>query len=269
MMKAAKQFAIVVALGMMLMSLKGWSASENQANLSRVKEQSEASLIGSEEEKPAKKVKLIIRVDVPHNKEAVDKFDLYPYPVEPAKNRKPVGRLPTQPGDLNDTLNILGYTARTALDNPYPANGWRMQYAFKAAMRKSKLAFPHELPELQGWRDAMRPYLLEEVLKSNVYERQRLERYNAAQEEFKQTRTEIEIEALRQGLYPVYVYVRRGRGYIREGYALVDQATWWVVGTHRVAGLTYYWQERVQLTDADEQVVNLNEDNALFVEGGW
>ncbi len=269
MIKRAKELIFFALLAIMLTPTKGWPASETPSNLSHGNDQDITHLIENQEDRPAKKVKLVIRVIVPHNKEAVDQFDLYPYPFEPAKIRVAIGRLPSEPSSLNDCLNALGYTARIALDDPYPAWGWRMQYAFKTAVRKSQLAFPHGLVELAGWRQAMRPYLLEEVLKSNAYEKQRRERYVAAVKEFKESRTEIEIEALRQGLYPIYVYVRKGRGITREGYAMVDQATWWVVGTHRVAGLTYHWQERVKLTDADEQVVNLNEDNALFIEGGW
>ncbi len=268
-MKAARQFILLVSLITLLMPTKSRSASENQTKLNADKEQQQLSLIENQEEKPAKKVKLIIRVVVPHNKQPVDKFDLYPYPIEPRKNRHPAGLLPTDPHNLKDVLYGMGYTARTSLDDPYPANGWRMQYAFKSAVRKSNLALPHGYVEVNSWRDAMRPYLLEEVLKSNAFEKQRRARCAAAEEEFKETRTEIEMEALKQGLYPIYVYVRQGRGISREGYAMVDQATWWVAGTHRVPGLTYYWQEKVKLTDAPEQIVDLNEDNALYVEGGW
>jgi hypothetical protein len=267
MTRALGRLVLLAALIMMLTPANCWPASENQPTFSHSEESDNP--VDIQDEKPAKKVKLIIRVQVPHNKEPVDTFNIYPYPVEPAKIRRAVSNLVTAPADLKDVLYALGYSARISIENPYPAYGWRMIYAFKSAVRKSGLAFPHGYVEVNSWREEMRPYLLEEVLKSNAFERQRKERYKAAVDEFKETRTEIEIEALRKGLFPIYVYVRQGRGLTREGFALVDQDTWWIAGTHKVAGLVYYWQERVKLTGADEQVVDLNEDNALSVEGGW
>jgi len=41
-----------------------------------------------------------------------------------------------------------------------------------------------------------------------------------------------------------------------------------VVGTHKLPGLAFYWQEQVDLRDGP-QTIQLHDGNALLVEGAW
>jgi hypothetical protein len=216
------------------------------------------------------KVRLFIQVIVPQNRRSSNEFTVYPYPVEtPAPHpRLSIYLLSTTEKDLKGNLLVLGYTARVKKQLPYINCGYRMNYAYQRSLRRSGLGEPHTLGELYRWQNEMLPFFKYEVLKSNESENARMVRMAATKELFAKERVDIETEALKQGLYPAEVRIGPWDGPGQRGMVYLPKGRWWIVGTHKLLGLTFYWQEAVDLVN-DGQVVQLHDGNALLIEGAW
>ena len=94
----------------------------------------------------------------------------------------------------------------------------------------------------------MIPYCREEVKRSNDFEEKRVARYNHAVADLAETKADTETEATRKGMVPVSVrYTKYFPNGIRQGIVKVMPGHWWVIATHKVPGLTYYWQEPVAI----------------------
>jgi hypothetical protein len=217
------------------------------------------------------KVPLVIQVyRIPQNKRASNQFTVYPYPVEPPSPhpRYAVSLLSTTDKDLKNELLTLGYTMRVKRVQAYPPCGYRIDYAYQKALRRYGGGQPHTIGEIYRWMDEMLPYFKEEILKSNEDERRRIERMDFAKTVFNTQRSDIETEANKQGLYPVDVRVGDNGSIGQLGRVWLPKAHWWVVGTHKLLGLTFYWQEPVDLTQGG-QTIRLHDGNALLIEGAW
>lgn len=215
-----------------------------------------------EEETPAE---LYIHVAVPHNSKPADTFTAYPFPVMPPKIVQEIGPLPVKRKELKGMMLGVGYNNRWHADQPYPPSGWRFQYAFDAAVRRSERGVPHTLLAIYPWLDSMVPYILPEVERANKAEAERKARYERAVDEYKRKYFEIQNESTRKGLFAInFRLYRKGLGYAR-----LPAGTWWIAGTRKVPGLVYYWQIPVTLGAGTSETVQLTEANALLIQGGW
>jgi hypothetical protein len=216
-----------------------------------------------------KKVVLLIRINTPNNLRAQDSCRVYPYPVAPPHRKAAIQDLQIKDAALRSVLQSLGYTAVSRLDKPFPAGGWRMQYALKSAIAKSGLGLPHTVFTMYVWMDEMVPYLRQEVLRINAIEAERNKRYLAAERMFNDHRADLEVEAFNNGLFPLDVPLRPWHGVHKLGRVELQQTNWWIVALHKTPGLKYYWLWPVKLSDAPEQFVELNEENAIHIDGSW
>jgi len=108
-----------------------------------------------------------------------------------------------------------------------------------------------------------------EVIAINAKEKERRQRWDLAEAVFNENRADLEVQSFNQGLFPIDVPMRREIGGYRKGRVVVNKTNWWIVAMHKVPGLKYYWLWPVKLNDNAEQLVVLNEDNAILIEGGW
>jgi len=219
--------------------------------------------------KSRQKINLIVRIIVPHNTQASDWCRIYPYPIAPPKKKKDPDKLPLTDKDLRNLVLSVEYWSKSRKDKPYPPGGWRMQYALGAALAKSGIGEPHTIFTEYGWSDEIIPYVRKEVQVINAKENERIQHYNLARSVYDENRTDLEVQAFNQGLFPIDVPIRRQLGGFQTGQALVDKTNWWIVATHQVPGLKYFWLWPVKLNDNREQVAILNEDNAIYIEGAW
>jgi len=215
------------------------------------------------------KVTLAIRINVPHNLRAIDSCRLYPYPVAPPHKKREVEKLSINTKNLQTQLLAIGYSAISRKDRPYPSGGWRMQYAFRAAQAKSGLGLPHTILTMYAWEEEIEPYVRTEIIRINSTEKQRQERYEMAQQMFDEHRTDLEVQAFNDGLFPHDVVLRPWHGDHQLGKVALEKTNWWIVALHKTPGLQYYWLWPVKLSDDAEQLVELNEDNAIHIEGSW
>lgn len=216
------------------------------------------------------KVQLTIQVMVPQNKRSSNQFTIYPYPVEPPSPhpKLAIGPMGTDDSTLKGTLLTLGYILRAKKEQPYPTCGYRMMYAYKKALKAYGGGEPHTMGEIYIWQREMLPYMRYEVLKSNEREQNRAERMGITKQIFAEQRADIETDAVKEGLYPVNVRIANWGNIGQRGQVWLPKARWWVVGTHKLPGLTFYWQEPVDLRNGP-QTVQLHDGNALLIEGAW
>jgi hypothetical protein len=205
-----------------------------------------------------------VRIDVPRDSRAVEVMAVHPYPMKPPTIPGPPPKLATDDKTLRDLLVQSGYAARSNPDKPYPIGGWRWQFAYQEAVRRSGLGVPHGLFTVYSWVNDIRPYVRKECKKWNDFEDERWLRYKRAKEEFEKSRVEIENDAVRLGLSPIDMRIRRG-----IAQAKVPAGNWWLTCTHKKPGLTYYWQVPFTAGGGENVNLNLTQPNALIVTGGW
>ena len=208
---------------------------------------------------------VLVRVNVPHNLRAVETLSAYPYPVQPPRQKGSIRPLPTRDQGLKGYLLQSGYANRRGWDRPYPPFGWRWEYAYNAALRRSGRSVPHTMMAMYPWCNDMVKFVKPEVERANDAEKERQLRYSRAVEQYQKSYADLESEATRRGLYPCELRMSRAG----QAQTRLAPGTWWIVGTHKVPGLTYYWQTPVTVTKGDTAQVLLTEANALVLEGGW
>jgi hypothetical protein len=217
------------------------------------------------------KVEVDIVVDVPHNKEQKNEFTIYPYPVEPIEWKKTPVPLPEKYQPIKNQLLSSGYNAPLSLGlKPYPTYGWRWHYAFQAALKSSGLGVPHVISEMYQWADDMIRYIKPECVRANQAERDRKSKYDQAMKDYKETSEEIQTQATHEGRFETPVVFTTFSGRVtRNATEYLLPGKWWIVGTHKVPGLKYYWQYPFEVTAGEPGVVRLKESNALYIEGAW
>jgi hypothetical protein len=213
-------------------------------------------------------------INIPHNANTVNHFIAYPYPMDLPKKRVDnqhfQSPLPTSKLQLKNLIMATGYSQRDAGIRPYPTNGWRWQYAYHAALNKSHLDEPGAITEMYRFADSLVPYARAECVRLNKVEDERQERYLRAQEDCEQNHQEYETEATRRGYSPVEVRPDKFfRGHLNLAELQLGEGSWWVIGTRRVPGLKYYWQVQLNAVKGEVTTCELNEENALVIEGGW
>ncbi|MBX9667534.1 MAG: hypothetical protein K2X93_07945 [Candidatus Obscuribacterales bacterium] len=212
---------------------------------------------------------IVATVAVPHMKKALTKVVAYPWPMKAPVRKQPVKQLPEKDKALRNMVLSTGYFNRASLDVPYPPGGWRWQYAFQKAIELSGISVPHSILEHYGWADRMIPFIKAQTKVYNAFERERAVRFNAANQEYLDLRTEIEDAAVHRGLTPVSMrkVALKSNAVGMHFAGNLKPGKWWLLATHRVPGLKYFWLLPVEI-EKNGRVV-LNESNAIYVEGGW
>lgn len=208
------------------------------------------------------------RVVVPHNKTAIDTFTAYPYPVKPPLVKWPEP-LSTKFQTVKDQILDSGYLNRQSGRKPHPTFGWRWVEAYQTGLRNAKIkagmSVPHTIATHYPWASHMVKYVMPEVRRLNAVEDERQERYQKAIADYAEKRTDLEMEATRDGMYPMKM--RRKNNFVSE--TGLPPGNWYIVGTHKVAGLTYYWNFPVQVQPGQVTNVVLTEANAMVIQGAW
>lgn len=211
-------------------------------------------------------VEVELRINVPHWTRTKEHFVAYPYPPKPPPIKKPYQPLPEKPKKLKSLLLATGYRTRRGSQHAYPHGGWRWRYAYNSALRHAGGRVPHTIIDMYPWTSSMVKYILPEVKRINAGEERRQQRYFKALTDYNRNHTDLKTEAIRTGLYPIGVHMyRRGAGRMA-----LPEGTWWIVGNHKVPGLTYYWQIPVTVEPGRQvPLLTFTEQNALLIEGGW
>jgi len=213
---------------------------------------------------------LIIRLNVPHMQKRTDTFSINPYTTAPPPIAIPIAMLPENRNGLKSKILSTGYGQRLSLTKPYPDSGWRWQYCYRRARAKSGIGEPHMFFQMYRFADDLIPYVLPEAKRSNKIEFARLERYNQFKTEYADNHKDEEMEALRLGHEPIKLTLAPiKRGTMLETSLFISPGDWWITGTHKVPGLIYFWQQPVKVHNNESQTIELNEENALLVQGGW
>lgn len=216
-------------------------------------------------------VPFYINISVPHHSNStVTSCTAYPYPIQPLRRNNPMHLLDTNYYTLKKLIEQTAYTRKSLKVQAYPVGGWRWQYAYAVALRRCGQDEPHYLLSFIPFVNAMLPYCHEEVKKLNDTEVKREIRYRQAVADSQAMRADAETEATRRGVEPQAVRFKKffATG-DRQATIKVAAGQWWVVATHKVPGLTYYWQQPMTVHEDQNNVVTLNEDNALTIEGAW
>jgi len=220
-------------------------------------------------DKPASKYQVTLWVNVPHYKGCTEKIKAVPYLSEIPIPNHTYGSLSENYGDITDGLYTLCYIAP---QNPklhkYSGQGWRWTYCLDQAKREAHLGTPHVLPEARAWSEAMYPYMKKYIVRSNEAEGLRTERYRQARDDYDEQHTEIEYAALRKGYFPVDLNFIVYHESLRRAVIDLPEGTWWITGTHKVIGITYYWQEPIKVGPNERNTIQLTEQNALLIDSG-
>ena len=164
-----------------------------------------------------------------------------------------------------------GFLSRTSTTTTFPGGGWRWQYAMARALDKSGFSVPHTIGIEYLWAEKMAPYVKAEVLKINKKELEREQALARANQYYDDNFKLFEAEAIKRGLAPH----RMTRSYSRsltlgKNYTTnLEPGKWWILATHKVPALKYYWLLPVQVEANKNNRFVLNEDNAIYVEGAW
>ena len=239
---------------------------------------------------PPAAINVRVRVNVPQNTDAIDKFVAYPYPMPLPIPKRPPGykshadasdakplipqqaydKMPNTRKQIRNMIMTTGYTSRSKRNVAYPSGGWRWQMAYRNALKRCRLDEPIVMYEMYPFIDAMEPLVKDECKKMDELEEDRQRRYTAAYEEWQVNRSDIENEATRKGYFPIEFNLLRGwRGPNSAADLKLGPGSWWITGSHKVPGITYYWQQPVEVVNGQIETVDLNWQNALVIEGGW
>lgn len=188
----------------------------------------------------------------------------YPWPVRPPKEA-PASRLQEKPEELKHMILATGYSNRIDFRRPHPLYGWRWIHAFTAAHAKSGLGYPHTILTMYHWVDQMSPYVVREVKRVNAIEAARGLAWKKVNDEYERTHLEIETDAAAKGLFPVEIKVTaHGMGQTQ-----LPPGNWWISATRKLPDLKFYWQVPVTVSAGQSVNVELNNVNAIVVQGGW
>jgi hypothetical protein len=225
-----------------------------------------------EDEPPAEEgmVQVRIRINVPQKIRANSAISVYPYPPRPPRNIIFSTPLPTKDKQIRGQLLNTGYAGRTSLDKTFPPGGWRWQYAMRDAINKSGANPPTTILTMYPWINRILPYMREEIAKVNEVEKDRKIRYQAICKDFEENGQDLENEAMQKGLSPVELRMRYRTGIrMLSGVANVTPGTWWVVATHKVPGLHYFWMQPITVVPGENMSIQLTQANAIAIQGGW
>jgi hypothetical protein len=213
---------------------------------------------------------LVLRLYVPQMLKRVDTFSINPYTTDLPPIAILPAPLPESFAGVRYKVIQSGYSMRLSLTKPYPDSGWRWNYAYRNARKKSGITEPHAFFQIYHFADDLTPYVLAECKRINKIENARLKAYMKAKQEHEDNHKDEEMEALRLGLEPVKLnFTPIKRGDALETSLYISPGDWWITGTHKVPGLIYFWQLPVKVKAGESQTIELTDANALLIQGGW
>jgi len=249
------------------------AATADNANrtTSKLTVDTKQDLLNPPVDKPIGKYQVTLWVNVPHYKNCVDKIQAVPYMTEIPLPLHTYGAMSEKYGDIKDSLYVLCYVApQSPKSHVYSGQGFRFTFCLNAAKRESGLGIPHLLPEARAWCEAMEPYVHKYIVRSNEAEALRHDRLSKAKSDYDETHTEIEYAALRKGFFPIDLNFIVYHLSLRRAVVDLPEGTWWITGTHRVLGITYYWQEPIEVGPDKPNTLQLTEANAMVIDSqGW
>lgn len=242
------------------------SPSENNS-------QASPEALPPEEDQPKAKAKVKVKVIVPQMKEPRTRFTIFPYMVKPPKLITQIEPLPDKDPVIKTMLLGTGYSNRVSLEKPYPPGGWRWQYAYRNALKRSGLSTPKLMMGAYSFSKDMVKYIKPEILRLNEIEATRKLKYMKAVQDYEDNHKDEEMEALKHGLEPVPLKLKAltkdNKIFAFESQCELGEGEWWVTGEHKVAGLIYYWQEPVKVKAGEVLQLTMDDSNAILIQGGW
>lgn len=246
------------------------SASGNNSGSTGSGAEENVEALPPDGEDPQAKATVRVRISVPQMKGLTQKITAFPYITKPIKVTKVIEPLPEEDKELKELVIAAGYVSRQSLEKPYPDVNWRWQYAYRNALKRAGGYEPKVVPGLYRWANNMVKYVKPECERINRIENARNKRYQDTMVEYEDNHKDEEMEAIRLAKEPVAVPLRSVyKGTATEGDVTLPPGEWYLTGTHKVPGLTYYWQEKVKVNPNDRIVVTLNDANAILIQGGW
>jgi hypothetical protein len=218
-------------------------------------------------DKPIQRYPVTVWVNVPHYRDSIQKFRAVPYITEIPTPLHNYGPMSEKYADLKDSLYILCFLApQNAQKHRYSGQGWRFTYCLEAAKREAGLGTPHLLPEAREWCEQMYPHLHKFVVRSNEAEALRHDRCTQAQQDYQENKGEFEYAALKKGFFPIDLKFTIYHLSLFRSVTELPEGNWWITGTHKVIGITYYWQEPIEVGADKPNGVVLTEANALQLD---
>jgi len=195
---------------------------------------------------------------------------MYPYPPRPPKVRYNPAPLSTDDDILKQKIENEGYASRTSASDPYPQGGWRWQFAYRLALRNSRLQQPKSMLGMNAFvREAMKP-VKDECEKVNAFEKTRVDAFRQVEDFFVENEKTLKNEAFQKNLNPVPLRRLGGTAKTIMTYGQkVPSGKWWLQVEHKMPGLTFHWYQPVTIEANKTTEVRLTESNAISIEGGW
>ena len=215
-----------------------------------------------------KKYPLTVWVNVPHYKNCTESISVNPYMTDLPEPLKPYGFNESPYNRTRDALVTQAFAAPVNERRPYPPQGWRFDYALKAAIRESGAGRPHTMVTMYPWIDTIYPYLRKYLARSNEAEQARFDRLAQFRRDYAEKHNDIETDAMKAGLYPVECKMQIYHLSLRRADVMLPKGNYWVTGSHKVIGLKYYWEEPITIDENGPRSIELNEANAILIDGG-
>lgn len=193
----------------------------------------------------------------------------YPWPPRPPKVRYNPAPLPTDEEPLKMKIEYEGYSNRTSNQDPYPQGGWRWQFAFRRAMKKSGATMPHSLIGMNGFISHMMKYVRTECEKVNAFEETRIKAFNQVEEFFTENEKTMKNEAVQKNINPIQLKRIANHKSIMSYAQKLPAGKWWVQVEHKMPGLVFHWYQPVVIEADKTTQLRLTESNAISIEGGW
>ncbi len=247
------------------------SNSSKQVQSGQASEKEDAPALPPADDAPPAKSVVHVRIAVPQMDKCTEAWAVYPYVTKPPKILIPLAPLPEEDlKDLRMRLIQTGYANRQSLTRAYPEQGWRWQYAYRNALKRSGLSEPKFVVGVYRFAEEMTKYIRPECERINRIEEGRRKRYEAMLVEYEDNHKDEESEAIRLNREPIKLPVRlANKGRVVEGTIALPPGEWYITGKHKVPGLLYYWQERIKVNSGENIALNLTDANALCIQGGY
>lgn len=266
-----KSQVLLPALIFSLAISPAWSETANTETAN--KGSSPVALPPAEDGATMKPGEVHMKMTVPQFVKPDAKFTAYPYTTKPMKMAIPIVPLADDKESIKAMLLNSGYENKLSLSKPYPDMGWRWQYAYNNALKKSHLSPPKLLVSVYPWRDKMVKYVLPEIKRINDIENARVTRYYQLLQDYEDNHKDEEMEAIRRGQEPLALRLRPlqkdSKVYAFASDFKLTPGEWWITGQHKTPGLVYYWQYPITVNEGGVYNITLDDSNATLIQGGW
>ncbi len=213
---------------------------------------------------------LIASIYVPHNNNASDNFVAYPYPFPPIEISSFKTDLPTDPSKVKEILTEELSAKNWMIADAFSKRGFFMQDAFRAALADCKLPLTGKFD--QALIDQVAAVFKSKLELSNKREELRKRQYKDLVAYASEEGEKLKAMSEAAKLCPIRIPVMQLRHSLWQGCNWLGEGTWWLVGTHRVPNLLYYWQVKISVPQdptsqpGDAQYLQLTDQNAAAIE---